>query len=290
MILTAVLLGAALALPARAQSPSALRSLELEAGVGAGSLHFAPLHIPVNGMMNPALTRPMYTVALPAILDADRRTSAMFMAGSVPVHVFGTKSENKKSWFIEFWPENAAQPIFVKGSKLPSIKVLGLSLFNGALTMEFNHISYRVYINLCVSDMMRSRLVVKPADGRGQAATFLIADLVRDAYQTGVPLNIGGKAYRLVYSRNFIESNDSFERYSGDNLLVFMTFNGNKVGGFHVIEQDIPRTGAGMLISTPSKERRNSSDSPDQTTVGLSRDAAGNLKIYYPVSPALASY
>jgi len=291
MILSAVLLGAVLALPARAQTPSALRSLELQAGVGAGFLHFAPLRIPMDGLTNPALGRSIYTVPLPPLLDADRRTAAAFMAGGVAVHVLGSKSENKKSWFIELWPENAAQPIFVQGNKLPCLKVLGLSLLKSALTVTLNHIAYRVYIDLCMQDMMKSRLVVKPADGQGASATFLIADLVQDAYQTGVPLNIGGKNYRLVYSRNFIEDDDgNFAGYSGGNLLVFMTLDGDKVGGFHVLEKDIPRTGAGILISTPSKDRRNSKDSPDGTTVGLSLDAAGNLKIYYPVSPALASH
>ncbi|HVA65569.1 MAG TPA: hypothetical protein VNK24_01430 [Elusimicrobiota bacterium] len=290
MILSAILLGAALVLPARAQTPAALQSLELQAGVGAGFIRLTPLRIPVDGLANPALGRSIYTVPLPPLLDADRRTSAAFMAGGVPVHVFGTKSENKKSWFIEFWPENAAQPIFVPGSKLPCLKVLGLSLLRSALTVKLNGISYRVYIDVSVPDMMQSRLVIKPADGQGPSATFRIADLVQDAYQTGVPLNIGGKDYRLVYSRNFIEGNGGFERYSGDNELIFMTLDGDKFGGFHVLEQDIPRTGAGMLISTPSKDRQNSKDSPDGTTVGLSRDAAGNLKIYYPVSPALASH
>ncbi len=290
-MLSAVLLGAVLALPARAQSPSALRSLELQAGVGAGFIHFAPLHFPAYEMANPALGRPIYTVVLPPILDADRRTSAVFMAAGVPVHVFGTKSENRKSWFIEFWPENAARPIFVKGNKLPRIKVLGLSLLNDAMTMKFNHIPYRVYIDLCVSDTMQSRLVIKSMDGRGESATFLIADMVRDAYETGVPLRLGGKDYRLIYSRNFIEDgNGGFARYSGDNLLVFMTLDGDKVGGFHVLDTDIPRAGAGVLVSAPSEARQNSKDSPDQTTVALSRDAVGNLKIYYPVPAAFAAH
>jgi hypothetical protein len=220
---------------------------------------------------------PIRTIPLAPLLDAVRETKATFRAGNVVVHVFGGKSENDKNWFVEFAPEGAGAQFF-KGSKMIHWSIV----LNGTAHFEIAGRKYSAYIQgkAKPSERMQSVLIVQPDDKSEPQSRWTIQEITDDYYAAAEPLSIGGKEYRLTYTRDFNEDgNGDFSGYTADRSIVLMTCEGGNTIGYHWFEREIPRDR--ILVSTP-KAVGVDDETAGKLTVGLLVNPAGALEVYAP--------
>jgi hypothetical protein len=226
-----------------------------------------------------ALGAPLRSIPLAPLLDGVRATKAVFRAGNVVVHVFGGKSENKKNWFIGFAPEGGEAQLF-KGWK-----VLRWMVKHGAAHFWINGRQFTAHIDGKATDRLNSLLVVEPANKGEGRSSWTIQELSDDAWDAGAPVQIGGKEYRLMYTRDFNEDDQGgFAGYTGDRSITLMTRIDGKMIGYHWFEREIPSDR--VLISTP-KAAGADETTAGTFTIGL-RLNAGALEIY-PATTAVAS-
>ncbi len=284
-IVAALLLAGAV--PARAQTPeaaalSAERAFASAAAPtalpGPGGFFFFGLRPPGPRLLDPgSLGAPAAVVPLPSLLDNARRTAASFRAGAETVRVFGAKSENKNDWFVGFAVDGG-------DAQLRN----GRGMIHWYFLKRTQHLTiagrrYDAYIDGSVTDHLSSRLVIKPEDPSEAVSSWSIRELSDDAYAAGWPVTLGGREYRLLYSRDFDEdANGDFGGYNGDRSIVLMWREGGTYRAYHWFQREIP---AGrVLVSTPPAAGADGL-LPGSTTLGLSLTPAGELRLYFPVPP-----
>jgi hypothetical protein len=214
---------------------------------------------------------PLYSIPLAPELDGLRKTKATFRAGDVVVHVFGGKDQNKKNWFVGFAPEGGEAQFF-KGWKM-----LRWMVKHGSADFEINGRKFSAHVDGKLKDKMRSRLVVQ--EQNGPTSSWTMQELSDDAYETGVPVVIAGKDYRMMYTRDFNEDeNGGFDGYTGDRSITLLSREGDKMIGFHWFEREIP--GDRILVTTPKVAGVDDSQA-GTLTLGL-RLNNGAFEIYGP--------
>jgi hypothetical protein len=243
-----------------------------------------PVQVPAE-----SLGKPLYTIPLVPLLNNIRGTRAMFRAGNTAVHVFGNKSENKGSWVVGFAAEDGAL-VYKNAFKMLRYEAGALPIMKGSAQIRMGGRDYNVYVEGRISNRMQSQVIIEPLerDTGEDKAVFTIEQLSNAAYLAGYPVRIGGVEYRLLYSEDFNEGADGqFSGLSGDRSLVLLRSENGKLSGFHWYERELPRNG--VLVETP--RAANSDDGYDQgrLTLGLGLTGAGELRIYYPVDPTVAS-
>jgi predicted lactoylglutathione lyase len=181
-------------------------------------------------------------IQLAPLLDGVRATKATFRAGNVVVHVFGGKSQNKKSWFVGFMPEGG-EAQFRNGHKM-----IHWMMLNRTVHFEVAGRRFSAWIEGKVTDKMNSRLVV--AAESGERSSWTVQQLSDYAFDAGERVVLAGKEYRLMYTRDFNEDdNGEFAGYTGDRSLSLLTRQDGKLIGYHWFERDIPIDR--ILVSRP---------------------------------------
>lgn len=218
-----------------------------------------------------ALGKADETIHLAHLLDNGRRASTTFKAGNTVVHVFGTKSQNKKEWFVGFAPEGEDAQ-FRKGKKM-----LHWVFINRTVHLEIAGRAYSAWVEGKATDRLHSKLIVEP-DGGGARAEWTVDDLSASAYAAGAPVKVGGREFRLLYSRDFVEDGKGdFGGYSGDRSIVLMYKDGSSYSGFHWFEREIPSDK--ILVATPRSAKADDSYAAGSFSLGL-RLANGVLELY----------
>lgn len=222
-----------------------------------------------------ALGAPILKIALDPILDNMRRTNAAFDAGGATVHVFGDKSQNKKSWFLGM-AVAGGEAQFVKGEK-----IIHWMLIDRKADVVLNGRAYKVQVLGQLRNRMQSKIVFEPKDGSPKA--IFTAQQISDAvYDAGWLLQFGGREFRLLYTRNFNETDKgAFGGYSGDRSIVLMFKQDGKFKAYHWFERAIP-TGSDVLVSTPKTADEDDNSTAGAFSVGL-RIHNRELELYYPV-------
>lgn len=220
---------------------------------------------------------PLYSVPLASQLDNLWHTSTVFRAGGAAVHIFGDKSDNKKSWFLGLAMENGTAQ-FAKGWK-----ILHWMVKSGTWHATINGKRFDVFVQGQVVNRLQSRIIVQPRDPGETGASFTAAELADASFQAGLPLRIGGTEYRLIYTRDFNEDDDgNFSGFNGQRSIVLMYRKASgSYGAYHWYEREIPSSA--ILISTP-RAVSDETYSDGDLTVGL-RNNGGTLEVYYPVQP-----
>lgn len=288
MLAAGLLLAACLQPPARAQAPAAALLLPEFAGQANRSLDFSRFspdatppaqtgpHIVAVG----SLGAPAAIVALAPLLNAIRATRAVFYAGSVPVHIYGSKSENNlglTGWFLQLYPEGAPDELFFNGASMARVLVK----FWGSSRLQINGREFDIHLDIDITNPQSSRLEIDPKKPSGPRISFTAGELAKDSYETGYPIRLGGTEYRVFYGRGFLSNGEQFSGYSGNRSVVFMFRNGKDFSAYSIYEKNIPHDG--ILVSTPPKSLADDKKVPGDLTVGLRLDPGGNLEIYYPV-------
>lgn len=218
------------------------------------------------------------SIPLAPLLDGVRATKATFRAGGVVVHVFGGKSQNKKSWFVGFMPEGGDAQ-FRNGRKM-----IHWVMLNRTVHFEIAGRKYSSWIEGKLTDKMNSRLFVAD-DKTGARSSWTVQQLSDFAYDAGYPVVLGGKEYRLMYTRDFNEDdNGEFAGYTGDRSISLISREGGKMTGYHWFEREIPADR--VLVSTPKAVGADSA-SAGAVTFGL-RLSGGALELSV-ASPAVAA-
>lgn len=219
-----------------------------------------------------SLGAPTAVAPLPSLLDNLQRTRATFRAGATTVHVFGEKSRNKGDWFIGFAPEGGSAQF------QPGRKMIHWMMLKRTVHVWLAGKSFAAYIQGDVSNRMQSRLVVAPDDRSGPAASWSIQELTDDGDEAGWPVTLGGRDYRLFYTRDF-NQNDAgdFSGWTGGRSITLVARDGTRYSAFHWEESDIPTDSVLSVCKKPAF-----ADQADQQplALGLRRRADGALEIY----------
>lgn len=227
------------------------------------------------------LGAPLAAVPLAPILDRVRSTRAAFRAGTATVHVFGGKSRNKKDWFVGFAVEGGDAQ-FRNGRKM-----IHWALLNRTVRFAVGGRKYSSFVDGKITDKMHSVLVVRPEDKSEAESRWTAQELADDAFDTGIPVTIGGREYRLLYTRDFDQGDDGeFAGYASDRSITLMTREGGRLIGYHWFEREIPSDS--ILVSSPRAVGADSSGE-GALTVGLRRAPGGTLEIYSLAGARVAS-
>lgn len=219
---------------------------------------------------------PSAVIPLAPILDAVRGMKTTFRAGDTVVHVFGGRSRNKKNWFVGFAAEGAEED-WLNGRKM-----LHWALVSRTGHFEIAGRRYATYLKGRITDRMESRIVVEPEDKSEAASSWSLQDLVDAAYDVGLPVMLGGREYRLHYTREFDEDDrGEFKGYSGDRSITLVTRSGEKMAGYQWLERDIPTDS--ILVSN-EKPLGGEEAKVAPLALGLRRDPSGSLEIYLTAS------
>ncbi|MDE2510023.1 MAG: hypothetical protein KGL74_02775, partial [Elusimicrobia bacterium] len=182
-----------------------------------------------------AFAAPAQAVPLAPILDRVRRGRIFFHSGSTIIHVFGGKSQNKKNWFIGF-AVDGGDAQFRNGRKM-----LHWAFLNRTVHFQIGARKYAAYLEGKAADKMHSRVVVEPEDRSEPKSSWSIQEIADDSYDAGVPVSVGGREFRVLYTRDFNEDdNGEFAGYTGDRSITFMAKEGGKLVGYHWFEREIP--------------------------------------------------
>lgn len=226
-----------------------------------------------------AYAAPVQAVPLAPILDRVRRGRILFRSGSAVVHVFGGKSQNKKNWFLGF-AADGGEVQFRNGRKM-----LHWAFLNRTVHFQIGPRKYAAYLEGKATDKMHSRVVVEPEDRSEPKSSWTIEEIADDSFDAGVPVSVGGREFRLLYTRDFNEDDKGeFAGYTGDRSITLMAREGGKLVGYHWFEREIP--GDRVLISTPKGVGADESHS-GAFAVGL-RLNGGVLEIYPASGVAVA--
>jgi len=240
---------------------SAVRALAQRPAPGEGAFLAAP----------GAYGRLMHSISLAPLLDAARSERTSFLSGNVRVRVFGGKSQNKKNWFVGFMTEGG-ETQFRNGKKM-----LHWAVLNRTVHFEIVGRRYSAFIDGKITDKMASRLVVQPEDPSQPSASWSVEELSEAAYDAAFPVSIGGKEYRLFYTRDFNEDEKGeFAGYTGDRSISLLTREGGKLVGYHWFEREIPADR--ILVSAPKAVGAEDARA-GALSVGL-RISGGALEIY----------
>jgi hypothetical protein len=227
-----------------------------------------------------SLGAPAAVVPLDRLLNGVRATKTVFYAGSMPVHVFGSKSENNlglTGWFLQLYPEGATNELFFNGVAMSRVLVK----FWGSGRAQINGMEFDMHLDINLGDTSSSRLEIDQKKPAGAKISFSAAEIAKGAYATGCPLRLGGTEYRVLYGQNYWTKGEQFGGYTANRSIVFMFSDGKDFSSYSFLEKDIPRDG--ILISTPPKSLADEKKSPGNLTLGLRLDPAGNLEVYYPI-------
>ena len=257
----------------------AAHAAEMELGGALPDFHFAalrPLAVrpPDAAFTTPSgsLDAPTAVAPLPSLLDNLQRTRAAFHAGATVVHVFGEKSRNKGDWFIGFAPEGGSAQF------QPGRKMIHWMMLKRTVHVWLAGESFSAYIQGDVSNRMQSRLVVAPDDRSGPASSWSIQELTDDGFEAGWPVALGGRDYRVFYTRDF-NQNDAgdFSGWTGGRSITLVARDGARYSAFHWEESDIPTDAVLSVCEKPAF-----ADRADQgpLALGLRRRADGALEIY----------
>jgi hypothetical protein len=264
---------AAFAAAAAPRAPAAFRGAR-----AAPAFYFFGLRPPGPRVLPPgSLGRPAAVAPLPSLLDNIRRTAAAFRAGSATVRVFGAKSANRNNWFVGF-AEDGGDAQFRDGRAM-----IHWYFIKRTQRVEFGGRGYSVYIDGSVTDHLASRLVVKPDDRSEGRSSWSIRELSDDAYAAGWPVTLGGREYRLLYSRDFDEdARGEFAGYDGGRSIVLMWRDGGGYHAYHWFQREIP---SGRVLVTSPAAAGADGLAPGSVTLGLSLTPSGALELYGPLPP-----
>jgi hypothetical protein len=214
---------------------------------------------------------PLQSIPLAPILDRVRMGRIVFRSGNSLVHVFGAKSQNKKNWFIGF-EAAGGEAQFRNGRKM-----LHWAFMNRTVHFQIGSRKYSAYLEGKATDKMHSVVVVQPEDPLEPKSSWTVQEIADDSFDAGTPIAIGGREYRLLYTRDFNEDGDGeFGGYTGDRSITLMAKENGKLVGYHWFEREIPSDR--VLISTPKAVGMDDSRA-GAMTVGL-RLNAGVLEFY----------
>lgn len=224
---------------------------------------------------------PAASIPLAPILDRIRTTRASFRAGDATVRVFGDKSRNKKNWFVGF-AVDGGEAQFRNGRKM-----IHWGFLKRTVHLELGGRRYSAYVAGKLTDKIHSELIVEADDKSEPRRSWTAEQLADAAYDTGAPVSIAGKEYRLMYMRDFDEDGDGeFAGYAEDRSITLMTREGGKLIGYHWFEREIPRDS--ILVSRPKAVGADEAGD-GALTIGLRLTPDGALEIYAPAGAAVAA-
>ncbi len=288
MLIAGLILAASLQSAAPAQAIPALEMLPQIASEDGRPLDFsrfapephpvapAAPHVVPAGTLGAAAT----VVPLSRIFESMRATRTVFYAGGVPVHIYGGKSENNlglTGWFLQLYPEGAPDVLYFNGAAMAHVLVK----FWGSSRVEINGAQFSMHMDISIGDPPSSRLEIEPKKPAGAKISFTAGEIARGTYETGYPLRLGGKEYRVFYGRCYLSQGAQFAGYSPNRSIVLMFPDGKSYSAYTFYEKDIPR--GGILVSTPEKSLADEKKTPGDLTLGLRIDPSGDLEVYYPI-------
>lgn len=219
-----------------------------------------------------SLGAPSAVVPLPSLLDNVRRTKAAFRAGGAVVHVFGQKSEDQGGWFLGFAVEGG-DCRFECGRNM-----LHWMFVNRTAHFSAGGRGYSAYVEGRALSPLDSRVVVRD-DASGSSASWSIRELAEDVYEAGWPVTLGGREYRLIYTRDFREDGaHGFGGYTSDRSIVLLFRSGTGFAGYHWFEREIPR--GSILVATPRGADVGGAAVSGARPIGLSLAADGSLDLF----------
>lgn len=238
---------------------------------------------PVNAIADRAVMgAPAATVELDPLLDNMRRTPTAFQVGGKTVRVFGDKSQNKKSWFLAFAEEGSGLDAqFRKGEKLLNWGFV----MRGEAEVTLDGRPFRVKLNGQLRNRMQSKIEIEPKTkgSTDPKVTITVQQVSDGVFAAGHPVRLGGRDFKLLYTRNFYESDrGDFAAYSGDRSIVLMFRQGGKLMGYHWFEAAIPKDET-VLIATPRAADEEDGGQVGTFTLGLRMGPRRALELYYPV-------
>lgn len=218
------------------------------------------------------------SVRLDPILDAIRRGRVEFKTGTTTVRVFGVKSR-KKNWFVGFAADDG-ETVMINGHRM-----LHWAFIDRTAKFKIAGRAFSTWVEGKATDKIHSRLVVSPDDAPQTRWTWTIEQLSEDAYETGTPVTIGGRAMRLVYTRDFDEdSHGDFAGNASDLSITLLAKENGQIVGYHWFEREIPSDS--VLVSTPKQAGADAS-TQGSFTVGLRMGPGRTLELY--ARPAASS-
>lgn len=237
---------------------------------------------PLNAIADRAVMGdPAVSIALDPLLDNMRRTATVFQIGGKTVRLFGDKSQNKKSWFLGFAEDGQADAQFRKGEKMLNWGIV----MRGEAEITLDGRPFKVKLHGQLRNRMQSRIVIEPkAKGALDPKITITVQQVSDGvFAAGRPVRFAGRDFRLLYTRNFNETDrGDFAGYSGDRSIVLMFRQGEKLLGYHWFERAIP-TGSEVLVSTPRAADEDDGGQAGGFTLGLRIGEGRALELYSPV-------
>lgn len=218
---------------------------------------------------------PVASLHLPSMLNAVRNGGSVFEAAGARVHIYGAKSENKRSWFLCLSIEGG-DVVYKKGSKL-----IHYYLIDRTGYFDLNGRSFEVYIEGQLRNKMGSKLVVNDVTDKNNkvnVAKFTMQQLVDSVYLSGRQLRVSGREFRAFYADNFDEnSRGEFGNYTGRRSLVFLFKEGAAYKGYHWPESALPREQ--VVFAAPRIEGEDKAEA-GSFVIGLNYKTDGTLLVY----------
>jgi hypothetical protein len=158
---------------------------------------------------------------------------------------------------------------------------------NRTVHLELAGKRYSAYLAGKITDKMHSELVIEADDKSEPRRSWTVEQLADAAYETGVPVTLAGKEYRVMYTSDFDENDDGeFAGYAADRSITLMTREGGKLIGYHWFERELPRDA--ILVSHPKAVGADESRDGG-LTLGLRLSPQGALELYTLAGAAVAS-
>jgi hypothetical protein len=231
-----------------------------------------------------ALGAPAAVVPLAPLLDGMASTRAAFRVGNAVVHVYGAKSLNKvgcgvpfhkNDWFVIF-KEEGGTSTFRSGCKM-----LRGGPYNRTAYFKAGGRDMAAFFEGNTFHHKQSRVVVSAVDHSQPDASWSVQELADDAFDTGAPVMLGGREYRLLYTSDFDQDGTGeFARFTGDRSIVLLARDQNgRFTPYHWLESKIPH-GDGQVLAVTANPTDDDDENSRPLSVGLSITSDGRLEIY----------
>lgn len=243
---------------------------------------------PRRSQQDPGLvpSGPPVVVELDSLLNANWRSPIVFQAGSLTVHVSGTKSSNLgHNWFLSLCADPCGTPVFFKGRDLLHYRpaLSPVPIFNGSRIVAFDGRKYKLTVEGQLVHREESRIRVEPLDKSERRREWTARQIAGSVFNGGRALALNGRAFRLLYMQEILEDEDGqFAGFSNDRALVFMTSEPGRYVTYTVRLGDVgtDRVTGFALYPASAGEKTEKVAANNILRVGLRVDPQGRLEVY----------